>query len=148
MRPRYCRSAIRRLPRKYAELFLTQVRLTIRIFPRNYVTWGCFISKKYLFYYHHLTIHTLIINLLIAHSHPVFMVILQNILRSYRGFQIIGKASNAADLLKAATALKPDVIIADIELPGMKDFAALQKLAIHCRYSKVFFHGTTTISPL
>lgn len=77
------------------------------------------------------------INLIIAHSHPVFLVILQNILRSYQGLHIIGKATNAAGLLHAAITLNPDVIIADIALPGMKGITALQKLAISRGGAKV-----------
>ena len=84
-----------------------------------------------------LTIYALIINLLIAHSHPVFLVILQNILRSYQGLHIIGKATTAAGLLQAASILKPDVIIADIALPGMEDFTPLQKLAVSGSQVKV-----------
>lgn len=70
----------------------------------------------------------MITNLLIAHSHHVFLGILQNILQSYQGLHIIGRASTANGLLKAASLLKPDIIIADIALPGMKGFSTLQKL--------------------
>lgn len=77
------------------------------------------------------------INLIIAHSHPVFLVILQNILRSYQGLHIAGKVTNAAGLLQAAAMLKPDIIIADIALPGMKGITALQKLAVSCSGAKV-----------
>jgi two-component system response regulator NreC len=71
----------------------------------------------------------MIINLIIAHRHPVFVVILQNLLQSYQGLHVIGAASTADSLLEATSRLKPDVIIADIALPGMKDFTALQQLA-------------------
>ena len=78
-----------------------------------------------------------IINLIIAHGHPHFLFILQNIVRSYQGFRIIGKATKLADLLNATTTLRPDVIIADIALPGMKGFTALQKLAVTCGQAKI-----------
>ena len=72
--------------------------------------------------------YALIINLIIAHRHPVFVVILQNLLQSYHGLHVTGKASTANSLLEAASRLKPDVIIADIALPGMEGFTALQQL--------------------
>jgi DNA-binding NarL/FixJ family response regulator len=68
-------------------------------------------------------------HLIIAHSHPHFLLILQNIIRSCQGIRIIGKVTNFTDLLHAAATLKPDIIIADIALPGMKGFTALQQLA-------------------
>ena len=78
-----------------------------------------------------------IINVIIAHGHPHFLFSLQNIIRSYQGFRIIGNATNLTDLVKTTTNLKPDVIIADMALPGMKGFAALQKLAISCGEAKI-----------
>lgn len=73
---------------------------------------------------------TAIINLIIAHSHPHFLLILQNIIRSYQGFRVVGKAGNFADLMQMATTLKSDVIVADIALPGMRGFTALQELMV------------------
>ncbi|KAA9037255.1 response regulator transcription factor [Ginsengibacter hankyongi] len=79
----------------------------------------------------------MIFNLIIAHSHPVIMAILHNVLRSYRGVQIISKITTASALLKAAIALSPDIIIADIGLAERKEFTALQKLAIRTRSFKI-----------
>jgi DNA-binding NarL/FixJ family response regulator len=78
-----------------------------------------------------------IINLIIAHGHPHFLVILQNIIRSYQGFRIVAKATNLADLLDKTAVHKPDVIIADIALPGIKGFTEFQKLAASCPQAKV-----------
>lgn len=80
-----------------------------------------------------------IINLIIAHGHPHFLVILQNIIRSYQGFKVIGKASNLTDLLDAAASLKPDIIIIDIGLPGVKGLTHLQALSISCAQAKIIF---------
>jgi len=80
---------------------------------------------------------TVIINLIIAHSHPHFLFMLQNIIRSYQGFRVVGKTGNYADLMQMATALNPDVIIADIELPGMSGFTALQQLVADLNQPKI-----------
>lgn len=81
----------------------------------------------------------MITNLLIAHSHQVFLGILQNILQSHQGLHIIGKATTTNDLLKTASVLKPDIIIADIALPGMKGFKTLRKLATIGHPVKIIF---------
>ena len=54
-----------------------------------------------------------------------------------RAFASVGKASNFCDLVATATHLKPDVIIADIALPGMKELITLQKLAADCGQAKI-----------
>jgi len=72
----------------------------------------------------------LVVNLIIAHSHPHFLFLIQNIIRSYEGFRVVGKTGHYAELIQMVATLKPDVIIADIELPGMKELAALQLLAL------------------
>jgi DNA-binding NarL/FixJ family response regulator len=91
------------------------------------------------------------VKLIIAHSHPLFGSILQNILQSRADFHIVGQAATAADLVETATALQPHVVIADIALPGMEDFTALQKLAACCKEVKViiswgYHHHEHTIS--
>ena|SRR5664279_5694295 len=77
------------------------------------------------------------VNLIIAHSHPHFRFILQNIIGSYQGFRIVGKTNNYKGLMEMATDLKPDVIIADIELPGMSGFTALQELTAKLNQPKI-----------
>ena len=68
----------------------------------------------------------MIFNLIIAHSHPVITAILHNILRSYRGVQIVSKITTASELLKAVIALKPDIVIADIGFAERKEFTAMR----------------------
>jgi DNA-binding NarL/FixJ family response regulator len=80
-----------------------------------------------------------IINLIIAHGHPHFLVILQNIIRSYQGMRVVGKASNLTDLLDVAASLKPDIIIIDIGLPGLKGLTHLQMLSLSCEQAKLIF---------
>ena len=89
-----------------------------------------------------------VINLIIAHSHPHFLFMLQNIIRSYQGFRVVGKTGNYADLMQMATALKPDVIIADIELPGMKGFTALQQLMADLNQPKIILSWRYHHQPL
>ena len=59
------------------------------------------------------------ITVIIGHCHPEFGIILRNIIRSHHRLSLVAIASTAAELLQLAVAYLPDVIIADVALPGM-----------------------------
>jgi DNA-binding NarL/FixJ family response regulator len=59
------------------------------------------------------------ITVIIGHCHPEFGIILQNIIRSQRRLCLVAIASTAAELLQLAVSHVPDIIIADVALPGM-----------------------------
>lgn len=77
------------------------------------------------------------ITLIIAHNHHIFQVILQNILQSCAGICVLAKVDTAEGLLEKTKELKPDVVLAELALPGMADVAAWQKLVAHCGKTKV-----------
>lgn len=69
------------------------------------------------------------ITVIIAHGHPDFKMILQNIIRSEHRLCLMAIASTAVDLLQLAISHLPDIIIADIALPGMDGFGMPAQLA-------------------
>lgn len=77
------------------------------------------------------------ITIIIAHHHPIFQVILHNILQSCAGICVLAKVGTAEGLLKKTKELKPDVVLVELSLPGMADVAAWQKLVDHCDQTKV-----------
>lgn len=77
------------------------------------------------------------ITLIIAHNHHVFMAILQNILQSCAGICVLAKVDTAEELLEKINDLKPDVVLAGLELKGMSDVGAWQKLLSRCDKTKV-----------
>ena len=77
------------------------------------------------------------ITLIIAHNHHIFQAILHNILQSCAGICILAKVDTAAELLKKTKELAPDVVLAELSLPGMADVDAWQKLVAHCGKTKV-----------
>ena len=84
------------------------------------------------------------ITLIIAHNHHIFRAILQNILQSCAGICILAKVDTGAELLEKTKELAPDVVLAELALPGMADVDAWQKLVAHCGKSKVivsWHHG-------
>jgi DNA-binding NarL/FixJ family response regulator len=77
------------------------------------------------------------VTIIIAHHHHFFRIILQNILQSYTGLCVLANVDNKADLLEKTKELSPDVIIADIALPGIEENAGLEKLVADCENAKV-----------
>ena len=77
------------------------------------------------------------ITLIIAHNHHIFQAILHNILQSCAGICVLAKVDTAAGLLEKTKELSPDVVLAELALPGMADVDAWQKLVDHCGKTKV-----------
>ncbi len=73
------------------------------------------------------------ITIIIAHSQPLHRPFLQNIFKSRPGILVAAIVANAQGLLKAITRHQPDVIVADISLPGMR---RLPQLAASTRLGK------------
>lgn len=69
------------------------------------------------------------IKVVIAHCHPQFRMILENIIRSQPGLCLLAVASSAVELLQLTVLHAPDIIVADIALPGMDGLAMLAQLA-------------------
>lgn len=67
-------------------------------------------------------------SLLIVDDHPDFRRAARELLSS-RDFVVVGEATGAADALRQATALQPDVVLLDIKLPDGDGFAVAESLA-------------------
>ena len=65
--------------------------------------------------------------ILLADDHAEFLEAEIALLRPY--FELVGTASDGPSLLAEARRLKPDVIVADISMPGMTGIDAVHKLA-------------------
>src|SRR6185312_2719279 len=60
------------------------------------------------------------ITIIIAHSQPLLRLFLQNIFSSRPGIFVAAIVADAQSLHKAVTRHQPDVIVADISLPGIR----------------------------
>jgi DNA-binding NarL/FixJ family response regulator len=45
------------------------------------------------------------------------------------GFDVIGEAGSGVEALEAAVALRPDIVLLDIQLPGLDGFSVAERLA-------------------
>lgn len=68
------------------------------------------------------------IRILVVDDHPVVRDGLVAMLGTQPDFLVVGEASNGAEAVQKAAALQPDVVLLDLEMPGMDGVAALHAL--------------------
>lgn len=68
------------------------------------------------------------IRILIADDHPVVRDGLSAILLTQPDFAVVGEAANGADVVALVTSLQPDILLLDLEMPGMDGVEALRQL--------------------
>ncbi len=68
------------------------------------------------------------INIIIADDHPIIREGLKKIILSETGIRVIGEASDGADLLAILRTQHPDVVVLDLQMPGMDGLEVLEHL--------------------
>jgi len=68
------------------------------------------------------------IRVLIADDHPLFRDGLRALLNSIPQTEMVGEAANGEEALQQAAKLRPDVILMDIQMPGLNGVDATQKI--------------------
>jgi two-component system NarL family response regulator len=64
---------------------------------------------------------------LLADDHPLFLDALRNLLES-RGIEVLGTAADGFAAVAMARKLQPDLVLMDIQMPGMDGLAALRQI--------------------
>ena len=70
------------------------------------------------------------LRLLLVDDHALFREGLISLLSYQNDFTVVGEAENAESALDQARALKPDIVLMDIELPGEDGVTATQRLTL------------------
>lgn len=79
---------------------------------------------------------------LLADDHPLFLDGLRNLLAS-RGIDVVGTARDGLEAIQQACALRPDVILMDIQMPHMDGLAALRGIKAELPAIKVVMLTTS-----
>jgi DNA-binding NarL/FixJ family response regulator len=69
-----------------------------------------------------------VIRVLIADDHPLMRKGLVDILDGVDGIEVVGSAEDGAAALALAHAVKPDIVLMDLSMPGMDGIEATEKL--------------------
>ena len=77
----------------------------------------------------HRRVEAVPIRLLIADDHPVVSDGLSGMFARDPGFEVVGEAADGAEAVRLAAALRPDVILMDLRMPGMDGVTAITELA-------------------
>jgi DNA-binding NarL/FixJ family response regulator len=68
------------------------------------------------------------INVLIADDHAFFREGLRALLRVVPDVEVVGEASSGAEVIEGALALQPDVILMDVQMPGINGIDATRQI--------------------
>lgn len=68
------------------------------------------------------------LHLLIADDHPLFRHGLREFLNLAPGVQVIGEAASGEEAVQQAEALQPDVILMDVNMPGLNGIEATRQI--------------------
>jgi DNA-binding NarL/FixJ family response regulator len=72
------------------------------------------------------------IRVLVVDDHPVFRSALSGVLDSVPGIHVVGAASDGAAAIAQAEVLEPDVVVMDLNMPGLDGVEATRKI-VHAR---------------
>jgi two-component system nitrate/nitrite response regulator NarL len=69
------------------------------------------------------------IRILIADDHPIFREGLRHLLEAEPGFTVVGMANDGNQAVEQAKALRPDILLLDLAMPGAGGLEALRQLS-------------------
>ena len=77
----------------------------------------------------------IILRVLLVDDHEVVRVGLRTLLERHQQFDVVGEAGSARDAIQKTEALKPDVVVMDIRLPGTSGIEACEQIVT--KYPKI-----------
>ena len=77
------------------------------------------------------------IKILIADDHSMLVDGLKDILSDLKDLQVVGEAATGEESVRLAKSLKPDIVLMDINLPGISGIAATELIKKDCPRTRV-----------
>ncbi|GIJ45455.1 DNA-binding response regulator [Virgisporangium aliadipatigenens] len=71
----------------------------------------------------------MVIRVLVVDDHPIVRHGLRGAFAGADGFEVVGEAADGAEAVRRAAALRPDVVLMDLRMPGTGGVAAIRQLA-------------------
>jgi DNA-binding NarL/FixJ family response regulator len=68
------------------------------------------------------------IRVMIADDHPIFRFGLRTLLKADHMMEVVGEASNGEDAIREASLVSPDVILMDLNMPGINGIEATRRI--------------------
>jgi DNA-binding NarL/FixJ family response regulator len=68
------------------------------------------------------------LRIVVADDHAVVREGLRALLSAVDGYELVGEAASGADAVRAAVTLRPDVVVMDIQMPGMTGIEATREI--------------------
>jgi DNA-binding NarL/FixJ family response regulator len=88
------------------------------------------------------------LRVLLVDPHEVVRTGLRTVLQRLRGVEVVGEAANTVSAVRAVADLRPDIIIADLTLPGT-GIGLIEKVRVLCPDIRVIaFTGHAEIGPV
>ena len=66
--------------------------------------------------------------MLVVDDDPTFVIVLQHLIESDAGFEVVGRASNGEHAYALAVSLQPDIVTMDIRMPVLDGIAAIRMI--------------------
>jgi DNA-binding NarL/FixJ family response regulator len=79
------------------------------------------------------------IRCVIADDHEMLRYGLRRLLEDAPDFAVVGEARDAAEALKLVLVHRPDMVLLDIDMPGMSPFEAGRLIAEHCSGTRIVY---------
>jgi DNA-binding NarL/FixJ family response regulator len=79
------------------------------------------------------------IHCILVDDHTLFRDGVRRLLESEADFAVVGEAGNAGEALEKVRALRPDLVLMDIGMPGMSSFEAARLMLRDCPETRLIF---------